>query len=64
MQPNTPVFYYRDRGDKFYVILEGEVNVILPKSQDEIDELTRIPFSDVSHHINTRGTLKQKILSI
>lgn len=30
------VFHYMDKGDKFYLILEGKAGVFVPKSQETI----------------------------
>lgn len=35
---NTPLFYARDKGDRFFAILEGEVKICVPRTQEEIEQ--------------------------
>jgi len=37
-KPFSPVFYQKEKGDKFYIILRGEVKVCVLKSQEELNE--------------------------
>lgn len=47
LDKNLPLFYYKDKGDKFYAIVDGEVKVCVPKPQEQIDEIINIPYEDV-----------------
>jgi len=42
------VFHFGDRGDKFYIVLEGQAGVFLPKSNDQ---LSREPANELKKTI-------------
>ena len=37
-EENETIFQEKDKGDKFYIILEGEVKVLSKKTNDEVQE--------------------------
>lgn len=39
LKQNEPLFYFRDKGDKFYIVLEGELKVLVPRTKEEIEAL-------------------------
>jgi CRP-like cAMP-binding protein len=45
------VFHYKDMADKFYIILSGEVGVMIPKTQEEVKLL--------GNDVGQRSTLRQ-----
>lgn len=45
------VFHYKDMADKFYIILSGEVGVMIPKGAEEIKA--------IREEVGKRSTLRQ-----
>jgi CRP-like cAMP-binding protein len=43
---SEPLFYFGDRGDKFYIVLEGDLKVLIPKTKEEIEALYKIAPED------------------
>ena len=44
---NDAIFYAGDKGDKFFIILEGECKVLVPRTEEEIDALYDLPLHKV-----------------
>lgn len=48
IKANKPLFYTGDNGDRFYVVLTGEMAICVPRTQEEILNLSSIPYDQVS----------------
>lgn len=48
IKANEPLFYVGDNGDRFYLVLDGEMAICVPRTPEEIDNIAKIPFEEVS----------------
>jgi CRP-like cAMP-binding protein len=48
LKKSEPLFYFGDRGDKFYIVLDGSLKVLVPRTKEEIEDLYELPSEEVS----------------
>lgn len=48
IEANEPLFYAGDNGDRFYIVLTGEMAICVPRTQEEILNLSSTPYDKVS----------------